>query len=71
MAKVLAWLGRSKRERAEVSRIAGAYLAYLEACHPWFYDRHADVLENLRTATSHDDLGARIAHLDRLIARAA
>ena len=71
MATVLAWFGRAKQERAEVGRIAGAYLAYLEACHPWFFDRHAEVLFALRTATTLADLEARIAHLDRLVARAA
>lgn len=67
----MGWFGRKKRERAEVSRIAGAYLAFLEAQHPWFFDRHAEVLFALRTATTHADLGARIAQLDRLVARAA
>jgi hypothetical protein len=71
MSQVLAWFGRSKREQAEVSRIAGAYLAYLEACHPWFFDRHAEVLAGLRAATTHADLAPRIAYLDRLVARAA
>ncbi|MDB5102258.1 MAG: hypothetical protein JWM80_6679 [Cyanobacteria bacterium RYN_339] len=71
MKQALAWFGRAKREQAEVRRIAGAYLAWVEACHPWFYDAHADVLAALRDANTHADLGARIAYLDRLVARAA
>ena len=67
----MGWFGRAKRERAEVRRIAGAYLAWLEACHPRFYAAHELSLAALCAAVTHDDLAARITRLDQLVARAA
>ena len=63
--------GRSKRERAEVRRIAEAYLAWLECCHPFFFSAHATYLVALRDAVSHDDIAGRITRLDQLVAKAA
>jgi hypothetical protein len=67
----MGWFGRAKRERSDVRRIADAYLAWLECCHPFYFDAHVDSLVALRDAASLDEIAVRIARLDQLVARAA
>jgi hypothetical protein len=68
---LVTWIGHARRERARARAIADAYLAWLEAMHPWLFDAHAAALAALREAATPAELAPRIAHLDRILARVA
>lgn len=71
MQRIIQWLGKDRQAKRRVAAIAGAYAAWLATEHPRVARAHRETLAGLRDARDERDLAARIAYLDRQVARVA
>lgn len=71
MQRIIQWLGKERQAKRRVAAIAGAYAAWLAAEHPRVHRAQRDAIAGLAEARDERELAARIAYLDRQVARAA
>lgn len=71
MAKLVAWLGKGRAERAQAERVVAAYRHWLEVEHAALWHAHGDALGRLLAGATPATLAERIATADRLVARYA